>query len=479
MLEPIRRFCPVLVTAPLVALLSTIGAPSSSRAQNRLALGVHADTVSRAEWTLSNGTHVVAQHIPDALGIAITVAYPGGSDQDPAARGGLAALLAELQFTSAAGDVPERRRREMKSLRPLGADIHVGRCFTLFTEVATRPQFPGVLHQVAARMRGVQVTPATLAAAIETERTLYREQLLGSADLGLYNEVQQRASGADDAALRRLTGLSGVERLTVRDVAPLVAERFSSRNALITVTGNLEALDLRSALEREIKSLPGGAPPPLPKARPQRAINAAVPRPGLARPVGVLGIFGPALSDSSYPAFFLASLIIGAQANVQWGQPLAPLTSRFQYSAVEDPDLVRLYPPLTLEDRTPQSVATSFESTIGRQDNLVVSDDIIAQLRFGIGWLIGGPFNDAALNHIRTESYPLILLSVGIAERELRGGEAFWSGFRQRVERAGVPDLVYWLGYMGDPKLQARLIYVPAAADAGPLDSPPRARGAR
>ncbi|HTM57576.1 MAG TPA: insulinase family protein, partial [Candidatus Udaeobacter sp.] len=469
-----RRLAPLAPIASLVALLSIAGVAPQARGQTRVALGVHADTLSSVNWTLSNGMHVVAQHIPDAIGIAITVGYPGGSDQDPSARGGLAALLAELEFTSAAGDVPERARREMKSLRPLGADIHVGRCFTLFTEVANRAQFAGVLHQVVTRMRGVQVTPSVLSAAIETQRTLLRDQYLGNADVALYNEVAERAAGADDAALRRLTGLTGIEHLTVRDVAPLLAQNFSSRNAVVALTGNLEGIDLRAVLEREFASVPGGAPPPLPKARPEHAISVEVARPGVARPVGVLGVFAPAMTDSSYPAFYLASLIIGAQANVQWGDPVAPLTSRFQYSAVEDPDLVRFYPPLTLQDRTAKSVGESFGTSIGREDNLVVSDDIIAQLRFGVGWLIGGPINDQALNHIRTQSYPLILCSVGIAERELRGGEAFWGPFRARVERVGAPDLIYWLSYMRDPKLQAKLIYLPA--ETGPAESS-RARG--
>ena len=462
-----RRPPRLAATLALATLLALGSAPA--RAGSGQALGAPADSATRTTWTLSNGTRVVAQHIPDGFAIAISVSYPGGTDQDPADRGGLAALLAELQFTAAAGEVPDRTRSEMRSLRPMGADIHVGRCFTILTEVASRAQFHGVLHQVAARMHGVQVSPKELAAAIATVRERYQGQFLREVDVALHNEVGERARGTDDASLRRLAAVAGLDRLTPQDVAPLLAKSFSPRHALITIAGNLEGLDLRAALEHELAALPGGAPGALPPIRSQRAVTTLVRRAGLERPVGVLGIFAPALSDSSHPAFFLASLIIGAQANIQWGEPVAPLRARFQYSVLEDPDLLRLYPPMALTDRTGEALAESFNSTIGRQDNLVVSDDIAADLRYGVGWLLGAPLNDRALNHMRTESTALILLSTSLAEGELRGGEPFWSVYRARAEHVGVPDLVYWLGYMRDPKLQARLVYLPAErkAEAG------------
>jgi len=65
---------------------------------------------------------------------------------------------------------------------------------------------------------------------------------------------------------------------------------------------------------------------------------------------------------------------------------------------------------------------------------------------------------------MRTDGLSLILLSTNIAERELRGGEAFWSVYRARAEKVGVPDLVWWLAYMSDPKLEARLVFVPPEA---------------
>ena len=455
-----------LARVALLALGVLVASAPAARAIGT-ALGVPADSVVKETWTLANGTHVIAQHIPLGFGVAISVGYPGGSDQDPDGSEGLAALLAELQFTAAAGDVPERSRREMSSVRPMGADVHVGKRVTVFTEVASRTQVYGVLHQVIARMRGVQITPEDLAAARASVRERAAQQFLGKPDLMLYNEVSARAAGADDAKLRRLGTLPGLEKLTVADVATRLAAAFPSRRAVIAIAGNLEGLDLEKALAHELASLPGGSPGPMPPARPMHAISAAAVRANLSRPVGALGIIAPALGDSSYPAFFVASIILGAQTGEEWGDPVAPLTSRFQFSVLEEPELLRFYPPLDLKDRTPAAVAESFAGTIGRQDNLVVQNDVLAELRYGIAWLIGGPVNSAALNHMRTDGGALILLATNMAERELSGGEAFWKKFRVDVERAGMPDLVYWLGYMGDPKLQARLVLLPPDRAAG------------
>jgi len=444
-----------------LAVAFVVAFAGAAHADLGITLGAPSDSITNVTWTLSNGTRVLAQHIPFGHGISISVGYPGGSDQDPPGRGGLAALLAELQFTAAAGELPDRTRLEMPSLRPFGADVHVGKCFTILSEVANRAQLPGVLHQVAIRMRGVQVTPQVLATALVTVRSRYAQQFQGPVDLMLFNELAERGAGADEASLRRLATVSGLEKLTVEDVTRLLAKAFASQRAVIAIAGDLSGFDLRAALERELAGVPGGPPGPLPAPRPLHPFGANVRRPNLARPVGVLGIIAPALADSSYPAFFLASMVIGAQANAQWGEPVAPLSSRFQFSVLEDPELTRFYPPLTLKDRTAGSIAESFGTSVGGQDNLVVSDEIMASLRFGIGWLIGGPLTDAALRHMRTDGGSLILLSCSMVERELRGGEAFWRKFRAEVDHLGVPDLTYWLGYMRDPKLQMRLMVLP------------------
>jgi hypothetical protein len=358
--------------------------------------------------------------------------------------------------------VPERSRDELSSLRPAGADIHVARCMTVFTEVATAPQFPGVLQQVVARMRGTQPDAATLSAAIETVDLVVKQKYRGNPADALYNELTERASGVDSAGMLRVLSLEGIRKLTVAEVTPLVAKAFPPQNAVITIAGNLASLDLRALLAHTLDGLPSGTRRAVPPSRPGRAAAATVKWPGLQRPVGGLGILAPALDDSTHPTFFLVSLILGAKTGELWGEALPPLGTQFQYSVLEDPDLARFYPPLANSRPSADMVGMSFNHSLGDNDNLVVSDDLIEKLRNGIGWLLGAPLRDTQLDRMRVNTTTLILCSTQMAERELRGGEAFWKVYRRRLEEAGAPDLVFWLARLRNPKYQVQLLYLPS-----------------
>jgi hypothetical protein len=452
----------LFATLTLLAATTLPLAQSPAQASTARALGASADSATRVSWVLPNGTHVLAQHVPEAQAISISVAYPGGSDQDPEDRPGLALLLAELQFTSAAGAIPERRRDELQSLRPAGADIHVGRCFTVLTEVATAPQFPVVLQQVIARMHGTQPDAATLAAALETVSLLVKQKYRGAPDVALYNELTERAAGVDDAGMARAMALDGIRKLTPAELSPMLARAFPAHEAVISIAGNLTGFNLHALVDHSLDGLPAGARRPLPAVRPSHAAAAIVTWPGLARPVGALGVIAPSISDSTHPAFFLVSLILGAKTGELWGNPEPPLYSQFQYSVLEDPDMVRFYPPLQVDPSLPNVVAMSFNHTLGDDDNMVISDVLVEKLRGGIAWLLGAPLTDTQLDRMRVNITTLILCSTQMCERELRGGEAFWSVYRRRLEEAGAPDLVFWLARLRNPKYQVQVLLKPA-----------------
>jgi predicted Zn-dependent peptidase len=457
-LKPIRA---VSAWSALLAATFLTLAGSPARASTARALGAPADSATRATWTLKNGTRVLLQHVPEAQVISISVGYPGGSDQDPADLPGLAQLLAELQFTAAAGDVPARTREELSSLRPAGADLHVGRQFTVLTELATPPQFPGVLSQVIARMRGTQPDAPTLAKAVETVALIVRHNFRDQPSVGLYNEITERASGVDDAGIARLLALDGLRKLTPADVTPRLAAAFPSRNAVITIAGNLAGFEMRTLLDHALEGVPGGRPPALPPIRKPHGAVATLKWPGLDHLAGGVGVFAPALDDTTHPTFFLVAMILGAKTGEMWGVQLPPLTSQFQYSVIEDPDLVRFYPPLTAGQNSPNMVGLAFTHTLGDADNLVVSDELLAKIRDGVGWLLGAPLTDNQLDRMRVNSTTVILCSEQMAERELRGGEAFWRVYRQRLEDAGAPDLVFWLARFRNPANQAGVLLTP------------------
>src|SRR5262249_12584537 len=70
------------------------------------------DSTVADSWRLENGLEVRTLHVPQAAGVSVTLAFRAGSGYDPPGREGLSDLLAELQFTTAAGDVPARTPAE-------------------------------------------------------------------------------------------------------------------------------------------------------------------------------------------------------------------------------------------------------------------------------------------------------------------------------------------------------------------------------
>jgi len=175
----------VPLALPLVLLLVLPGARPTLAAPTLLADSTYAD-----RWTLPNGLEVVTREVPGAPDVSVSWGYRFGLDNDPADKPGLASLLAEVGYAAAAGDIPERTREEMESLRPGGWSLKVTRRQTLFSETAKPGQLAGVLRQVATRMRGVTVTDSGLKRARATVRRLMGEKYFGSVDQMLHWQVR-------------------------------------------------------------------------------------------------------------------------------------------------------------------------------------------------------------------------------------------------------------------------------------------------
>ena len=110
-------------------VLSALATAAPARA------AVMKDSTITEAWRLANGLEVRVRTIPGAVGASVSLAYRAGALHVPAGHPGLAQLLAELQYTAAAGNVPERTRDELTSLRPAGWDLRVNDHVVVLTEV--------------------------------------------------------------------------------------------------------------------------------------------------------------------------------------------------------------------------------------------------------------------------------------------------------------------------------------------------------
>jgi hypothetical protein len=445
---------PIRYLIALTAVLTLV--PAVAFAERELADGTVAD-----QWTLANGLKVVTRHVPGADAVAIVVAYPNGRDSDPAGQEGLSALMAEAAFSAAAGEIPARTHAELESQRPVGWNVQTERHRTEFAEMATPEQFPGVLHQVATRMRSVKLTDDVVSRAREALRERQRALIDGDIGAELYLELGQRGAGWDRARFQRWRSAEGITRLRARDLSPRVAESYVPARAVLSLAGDFEGINLRAFIEREFGGIPSGTKGS--NAMPAVAsggITDVVPHGKLDRLVGGVGIVAPALSDSLHPSFFLTALVLGAHASQMWGGSDL-VRSRFQFSILDDPSVARLYPPIQSTEWSPENLQMQFFALLQTFSTLTIELNQMTAVREAVDWLLGGPLSDGLAARVPTDHAVLYRLCSAAATRELWGGEAFWSQYRRRFDPARSAGDERWPEVLKDPALVISVLYAP------------------
>jgi hypothetical protein len=441
-----------------------LGATSSVVAHADTMPGPHplSDSTVVESWDLENGLHVVTRHVPEARAVAITVGYRIGTDDDPEGLEGLAHVMGELVFTSAVGDAPERNREDLDSQRPLGWSFPVSRRSTLFTEIASLDQFPGVVSQVAARMRGVQVTAEGLSAAVTSARSELGEQLHGPVMGALYHQVREVAVATkDEDILRRASG-RGLGALRPDEVSERIRRLYVPSNAVVSLAGNLRGLDVKAL----VTSLFGAIPPGTPSARgtrPKLAPGSRVMRlEGIREAGGAVGLIAPALDDSLHPSFYLNALLLGSHFNRLWlreREGKAP--NRYHYAVFDEPDLLRIFPPVNAGESDPAILNTRVQQALGTFSTLIVTTEPYNELRSGVLWMLGGPMKPELATRVRTDPALLHTMARTMAARALWGGDSFWEDYRARFESEPPGNLGRWLAYFGDPQHQVLLLMLP------------------
>lgn len=445
---------PVRLVPLLLALLAA--APAARPA----AAAALPDSTTQSAWRLANGLEVRVRETPGVGGVAITVAYRAGWAGDPPARPGLAELLAEVDYTAAAGDVPERSRREMDSLRPLGWGVSANARFALLTEVASREQFPGALHQVAARMRGVGVTDAGVRAALATLRADMGTRYFGDPAQALYWRAAALAAGRSDEEIVRDASLRALDGLGARDVQGALARLYVPANAVLAIAGDVSGVDVRALVEHEFGGIAAGAAQAVPDTLPFHPQRRRMEWPGLEQPLGVLAVRSPSLADSLHPAFYLGLLVTASALQQAWGAPTAPLTSRFQYALFDEPDLIRFYPRAAGTQGDPERLADALFEQLDVVARENITMQVLNALRAQVDWLLGGPLPPDVRARLRRDPGGLGTLTTCMATRALGRGDAFWDDYRRRFERTPYGPSTFY-GWLTNPAEQVALQLVP------------------
>lgn len=420
-----------------------------------------ADSTVTESWRLDNGLEVRTRHIPGAPAVSVTLAFRAGSGYDAPGQEGVSELLAELESMSAAGDLPERTRAEMASVRPLGWESRPGRALVRFTEIATAAQLPGVLHEFATRMAGVTVTDASLKSAVAQVRRDAGERLFGDPADILYWRSEAIARGASDQDLLRLAALPALGKLTVRDVTARLKALYQPGNASLALAGDLSGVDTHALVQAVFGKLAGSAAMPDTIGSRLSGSRRQSEWKGLSGSVGVIAAAAPALSDSLHPGFFLGILVTGAVLNTSWGPPAAPLTARFQYSLLDDPELVRFYPQVPPTTTDPEIVVGSLYEQLMVAGGKIVTLPILNRMRQSVRWIIGGELPQDLIVRMRRDPAGLGTLSGNMATRALWHGDAFWADYLGRFDRLNLGQSYYY-EWLTDPAHQTVLLLTPA-----------------
>ena len=440
-----------------LAVLALAGPPRTASADPH----VLPDSTVLDIWQLPNGLRVAVRHVSTAGYVAITVAWPTGSDADPPGQTGRGALFTELELTAPAGDTPERTRAEMNHIRPAGWGAGVSPRVTQFSEVATRAQFPGALHQLAERLRGVRVTDAALQHALATVQDDERAQRSPTSNAELYRATRALARGDYDPDAED-KGWKALSRLKPAEVEALVHANFGVNGAVLSLAGNLGDMNLHALIENEFGGIPAGpAPPALPVHRLTGGAHRDLVRPGLEHATGAIGILSPALDDTLHPWFYVASLFLGGYCQREWTTSPAPLTSRFQYSLYDDPEIVRFYPPPVAGTAADTALDEPFNTVVSKLGAMLFPRESYEELLTGVAWLLGDPLPEEMLMRAGRDPGLLATLASNQAVRELWGGEPFWSEYRSQLRPDRIKNFYFWVNYLLDPEHRVKILLKP------------------
>jgi hypothetical protein len=449
------------VTAVALALLAL--APFARTAASA---GAHPDTLADStwtdRWTLQNGLDVTVRHIPDANAVAVIIAYHVGRDQDPPTQDGLADLLGEVLLTAPAGNIPERTRTELADLRPRGWNLQVTPRFSLISELVPPARFPGLLREMATRMRGVTVTDSGL---VRSRRVVTRElgnRYLGSPELTLIHQVRDLAAGVSDEALVRRAAGRGIQGVTTQQASERLRRLYVPANAVLAVAGNLEGVDLRPLVATLFEGIPGGTAVQEPVSRPFKASARTITRLGLRQPVGVVGVIAPALTDTLHPSFYINSLLIGRFCEQHWGAAPPPLPSRFRYAIFADPQFVQLFPPVAPGETDADQLGIAVQDAIEALAVATLDPTMMSEIRRNQQWVLGGLTTPEFRARVREHSGTLHTLASSMAVRALWGSDEFWATYRRRFLDLRTPGGEVWVSYFQAPDKLVRFLLTPA-----------------
>src|SRR5262249_55089130 len=158
------------------------------------------------------------------------------------------------------------------------------------------------------------------------------------------------------------------------------------------------------------------------------------------------------------PWFYMAALFLGGYCQREWKGAQPPLTSRFQYSLFDDPDLVRFYPPPGPGTAADSALDFPFNEKVSAMGAMVFPRESWEEMLVSVVWLLGDALPDDILMRAAHDPGVLATLASNQAVRELWGGEPFWSEYRNQLRPDRMKEFYTWVNYLLDPKNRVEIL---------------------
>jgi hypothetical protein len=316
-----------------------------------------------------------------------------------------------------------------------------------------------VLDQLARRMRDVTVDEASLKAARGRVKAELREQMFGSPAQVLNHQVREIAAGRTDAQMIAHASGADLDKVTVKEAQQALGRWHVPANAVLSLAGDFGPLDVRKLVEQRFGDLPAGTPAPEPAPAKLQAATRTLKRPGPA--AGSIAVLAPALTDSTHPAFYMAAMVLGSMCEEAWNQNAREPQPRFQFALVDEPELLRLFPPVPEAEGDPGRLVYRLRSMTDQLPVLIIPEPAFVKLRTSVSTVLGGPMPPEQRLILAQNPGVLHTLARGQATCELRMGPAFWDEYRRRLERVHHSRLSTWQAWMDAPDHEVVLLLSP------------------
>lgn len=207
---------------------------------------------------LANGMRVVV--VPEATPgrIAITMRYGVGAGDDPPGQEGMAHLVEHVMFEHVRGDEALFDHLEAHALSFNG---HTTADATLYTEEAATAELADLLELEAARLElPCSAIPQT---SFERQREIVRNELREhERDADIAYAMENATFGSRSHSYARLATVDTIGAISHEQLCAFAARYYSPGNAVLVVSGDVEAAAVRPILDRTLGHVPAGAAPP-------------------------------------------------------------------------------------------------------------------------------------------------------------------------------------------------------------------------